>query len=137
MSPKPNTPSHDESLGMYALRMGTLYALGAFAVTSVLGLALQWIALRVGADMGAWCASLSSTLGSDAGACLIGFLTLATLTWNFRTMDEIRARGVPHLQWTRRAARSTPQLMTARVERTPSSSRELPFNPYWADGWRA
>jgi hypothetical protein len=132
------SPSLPEpSLGMYALRIATLYALGTFALTAVLGLLLQLVAVRFGPDLATTLAGLSVTLTGDSRFCLIGFLTLATLTWNYGSMESLRLR---------KKARAAPSedvpswvnVPSSRTMRSPRSARrEIGPNPYWPETWRS
>ena len=133
------TPAVTEAseTGLYALRVATLYAFGAFAVLAGVALLLQFFAFRVGPSLAPALVLYSGSLTADSHACLIGFLTLGTISWNFSCLDSLRHRGSSGsaLRPLRVPTPTSPDLASGSRRGFFSEGQALGINPYSPERW--
>ncbi len=131
MSAETSLPEPGPSMGMYALQVATIYAFGAFALLAGVAILLQYLSLVVSLSWGESLAQASSGVMVDSHACLLGFLVLGTVRWNFGGMASLR-----HARDQRSEHHAVPVKLPRHPPREVGRTCEVKLNPYFPDNWR-
>ncbi len=107
---------------MYVLGVATIYLFVAFALLTLVAFALRELSLHFGPELAQTMNSNCAGLEWVSHVCLLCFLTVGTIRWNFGALAQLR-RG-------RRARLLRPAPLPARAREMSQVPRGLPIRRY-------